>query len=753
LQRGLDSVENEYRGSDAFNLSAFYALGFGVLRNDETSFRYLAIAAAVGYQPAMFYYRAFLDNGLLPLDTDGDSLREEHPINQLPTSYLSIPQETRAQEQIRRAYKYWITQSVENATIRGYQIAITGVTIDKLLATADIDKLHNLEVEMKIDGKFHYRPLLHHLARHDENLVADLLRKGAIGSSLGPNDETLLHVACECGSMKLVETLLELEPEMVRRNTRDGVSPLHWLFMFENSDISTVAKHLVDLGAFPTGVGVKFLRELNLVFTGPAIHWAIMARNIHAVEALINLKVDLNADNYLPPDCLNYSPFAIDIATSLLMPEMVQLLASHGALLHNRKGDPTLASIDHVGDTIDPFRLWLYHGQNVELAAQQTIQVLLNYGASLEAPCNISENIASPIENIVARTTCLDSVLKQFLGFGPGVTKETINIAAKSLRHDSFNNEKMIVLLEYCSNRLDSQSFLDGCVIALSSCVKDGTAAAARAILARLGAAAKKTIDEENLIHMAAESDDPEMIRLLEEHGGDIDLDADGTPAGTAAMYSKRKALNFLLSRGARLMSSPSAHTSTILHDIVWNTSSPYESEKTLEMVCDRFRDKVALVVNAYDDRGLTVLHQAIIWGNIRNVSRLMLHLHADDRNVRDTDVSPLYLAALCKAYPPWVVLQQGKQVLIEYRKSMDAIIDYLQDTMNLPAPKSIVKVPEIMNAWRTPQHSLWGPNDQIGEWYMNVSYGNTSSDRVKWWGVQWRPQQPETNGGDGKHD
>jgi ankyrin repeat protein len=720
LQKGYDDELNDYRGLDAFNISALYALGYGVPQDYDISFKYLKAASSLSHQPAMFYCRAFVDNGLFSYDTSPDSVLK-HSQDFEP----SMPQELHASHQIRTTHLYWCNQSVTSATIRGHCIPLTGVTLEKLLEIADIDNVHKLEVELDIDGDIKQKPLLHHLLRSDQQLFNILLRKGAVGLSRAHNSDSLLHVACESGSTKLVNTLLELHPELARYNHTQGISPLHWLFMFEDSDIPLMAKVLAGRGASTTRVGVRFLREANLVFSGPPIHWAIMARNACAVQAMIDLGVDLNKYSTLSPDVMNYPRYTIDVAASLLMPEMVQLLADHGALLSNRKKLPATTAIGHVGDTVDAFRLWLYHGKDVGKATQKTIKVLLDCGAVLEEFSNETKR------DNYTWTTCFPSVLEQFLLFEPKVSKVTVRFAAISLQHDPFNSTKLSMILDYCAAKMDEDLFLEACSLSLPLCIRDGSLSAVEAILSRLGDATGAIIDEQNLIHMAANTDHPNMIKLLVSYGGDINLDEDGTAAGTAAMYSKRNALKYLLSHGAILTGGDC----TILHDIVSDATPRYESEKTLEMMCDCFRDLAIPIVNEYDSRGFTALHEAILWGNVKNVSRLMVYLNADGRNIDGTDVSPLYLVALLQEHPPWVILQQGERNINNYRKSLEAISDYLQNTMGLVPPESIVEVPEIMRFWTLPRLSVWRPVDRLSEWYRSFKPRKTVG-QGGWWGV-----------------
>ena len=740
LGNSSKSTQEDTRALDTFNLAAFHALGFGALQDDEKSLQCLVEAAKLGHQPALFYCRAFLENGILRKESLDTSTLIGHPFLSLSGVVSTMQSESEAAYQIRSAHTYWIRQSVPHIFLHD-DVTITELTAERLLSIIDIGQFHHLEIELEVEGKLRQRPVLHHLARINPELVEELLQKGVDGSAVAADNETLLHVACESGSLQLVQTLLNFHPDLARINTRDGLSPLHWLFMFEDSEIPKAASALGSLALLHNMIAVRFLHDLNLVFSGPPLHWAIMARNVTAVQALIDLGVNLNKMTYLPPDCLNYPPYPVDVASAFLMPEMVRLLQAHGAhLIHE---DQETAAINHVGDTLDPFRLWLYHGRNVDEMAQETVRLLLEPDSELVAP-NLK---ATAVSNLISRTSCHASVLRHFLRFQPSVSEETLIFAATSFRHDSHNGEEMAIIHDYCSSHMGPKEFHDGCIDALAICAEDGTVGAAKVILDRLGDLAKAAIDENGLIHKAAEYDHIDMIELLLAKGGDINMDRDGTPAATAAFCCKRKALRYLLSHGAKVVTSGSDGPYTILHDIVSNANPVYESETTLKMICEEFVDLVKPIVDTYDRRGLTALHEAIVWANLKNIGRLMVNLHAKPLNIQDKDICPLGLVQLCKGFPPWLITQQGERALLEYQKSMDSVSEYLQLTIGLIPPKSVVSDENVMLAWRKPEASSWRPSDGISDWYNPDKRSDTTSDRVKWWGVIWRANMADTEG------
>lgn len=727
MRKGAEDIENPCHGSDSFNLAALYALGLGVPQDEEASLEYLVASAASGYLPAVFYCASYQANGLLKsssLETVDERICFTSLIGDDTPPLLENPH---AATRIRITHKFWLRTSSVDVFIHGHKTALQGITLETLLQQASIETLHTLQVEGRTPtGNVFRKPLLHHIALHDPILMELVLRRGAEGSILTHDNESLLHVACECGCVKLVELLLEVYPKLAQQNTKTGISPLHWLFMFDDAEIPVVAQMLGERGASTEQVGVKFLQELNIIFAGPPINWAITARNICAVRAVISLGIDVNLYTRLPANCSNFPPYAIDLAASLLLPEITEVLAAHGALVDGRAEDPDLPAIGNVGDKFDPFVLWLYHGNGIGSATRMTIEVLLKYGASLE----------DHVEDILTFTTHNPSVLEQFLRFNPKITNETISMAAMSSRHDPLNCKKMDMILDYCATHLDKYSFRLHCIEALPICVGDGSISAVQSLLRRLGNNTRAVVDDHGLLHVAAENDHVDMIDLLLSHGGSLNLDSGSTPAGTAAFHSKRQALGFLLSRGADMTHDDC----TILHDIVSNSSPAHESEETLKMVCSRFRDSAVVVVNDYNSQGFTALHAAVVWGSIKNVSRLILELNADGRNIKNSNLSPTDVAAFCMNQPPGAVLRGGIHSVIAYKKSMRSIIDYLESSIGLPAPKPVVSSEMLEDFLNAPQADA-SRHYIESEWYTDIRHRYiTKPNPVRWWGIWWKP-------------
>ncbi|KAK8050541.1 hypothetical protein PG994_012271 [Apiospora phragmitis] len=236
----------------------------------------------------------------------------------------------------------------------------------------------------------------------------------------------------------------------------------------------------------------------------------------------------------------------------------------------------------------------------------------------------------------------------------------------------------MTLMSDYYAQNLRRESFMDECRATIRACAQDGTIAAGRVILSQLSPDAGKVIGEEELVRLAAENDQSEMIELLLQHRANIDHDTRGTPAAAAAAFCKRKALGVLLRRDASLLSLPSTQSeTTLLHEITAGTSSQMESELTMNLIKEEFCNRFDRVVDNFDDRGLTALHQAVIWSSGANVENLLL-LGATDCPVRGTTVTTTGLAQLALEQPPWLIAQQGHRRVEKYKHEVETYIRVL---------------------------------------------------------------------------
>lgn len=586
---------------------------------------------------------------------------------------------------------------------------------DVLLSNISI--LHELTVDLNVNEVLYTLPLLHHLITSHPDTAEILIRKGVNVEALTDRHVSLLNIACSVGSIQIVRILLEFCPELAQQPSIDGVSPIHWLFMFDDSEIPSIAKLLVDNGAGFLAHGIVELVDFNLVLSGLPLHWAIMARNTSAVSALIKLGANPNEFYFQMHDYMMYPVHAIDLAVCLHLPEIVQTLIDSGAVIDDRSEYSVSPALHHIGESNDPFRTFLLHGSFYKTAARETIETLLANGSAVDA---LSFDGITALQYFAGRSTWQLYVIEALLDLEPSVTtggesfRCPIVFAAIALRHDRVNSAKMKLLVKYAATHLKSEEFEGACTEALSRCTQDGTLGAARAILEVMNSPANQVIEDLELVHLAAKYDQVEMINFLLRLGASPNLDTGrGTPSVYAAAMGKRRALGALLQQGASVKSMPTTDWQrTILHEIVSPMKSAVQSFKTMEFVHERFRDLFVPVVDNYDSSGYTALHLAIIWGNLKNTAMLLELFGASPSNVEHTDISPESLIAVLKQQPPCLYVEQGALVTEEYLSTLGEITDYLCGPHGLERSQITPKTQDLDIFWTRPEPHLWEEND-----------------------------------------
>jgi ankyrin repeat protein len=713
-------------GQYAFNLAACYALGFGVRMCTQEAFHYLELSAKQNYVPAKVLQTAFNNNGLIQKVAPNDDIFSQY-LDELERELLQVPPLLRFTARIRRFYKNQFAQMANYPmTIAELGITSQGLDAIKNILLAETPILHELDVILDVGQNRIRTPLMHYLINSHQEFAEILLQKGVNGNFLTEHNVSLLNIACAAGAFQITQLLVELFPSLTSATSKNGISPLHLLFMFSESEIPLIAKLLVENNAPFLANGVMDLHDFSLILSGLPLHWAILTRSTSAVRALLDLGADVNQGSYAQLDHLQYPEFAVDIAVSLHMPEMVQLLTKRGALIFDRPEDSVPPALHYIGEAIEPFFIWLLHGNLYKEAAQKTVQVLLNAGLHVNMCSDDNINV---LQYAATRANHQTYVLETILGLGPSVTtgndasRSPIYLTSTAMQHDRLNSEKMKLVVDYSQEHLSSEEFKGACREALKNCAQHGTIGAASVIIATLGVDSKAIIEEEQLMHLAAEHDEPEMIRLLLDAGVDINFSSDGTSAASAAARGKKKALKFLLSNGSTVLSMRSHDDEdTILHDIVGPLMSPAKSSVTLSFVQENFQDLFTPVVDNYNMFGFTALHEAIIWGNLRNMVILLEHFEAHPRNVKNTDISPTTLITFLKADPPGYYIQQGELALRGYQETLDAMLDYLCETCELQPPNTNAAATALNNYWtHWPDNRLLAHGDITAWWRVRV--------------------------------
>ncbi|KAJ5747077.1 uncharacterized protein N7511_008773 [Penicillium nucicola] len=217
------------------------------------------------------------------------------------------------------------------------------------------------------------------------------------------NGETPLYKAFQAGHAKVIEILLD-HGASASCQTRQKLTPLHWLLMIPDSSVHRIAKRMVEKGAVVNAVMEPLIKEnsggfpekiqiLHYPFElpfGTPFHWACFFRNITAMDTLISLGANINAVYH----GLDTSTTPLALTAYFGEPTIAKYLISHGAdgtLVDSMKRN-TLHGItkyfpDRHGYLPHHWHYWIRHGAWENHTAQMTglVKVLVDAGAEINA--------------------------------------------------------------------------------------------------------------------------------------------------------------------------------------------------------------------------------------------------------------------------------------------------------------------------------------------------------------------------------
>lgn len=293
-----------------------------------------------------------------------------------PLFYLSAAMDQEFEEIMRNGeisphdYYSWKIRRFEKvhgetnglAEIHAYGKVYAGI---EKLPLADLCEHWTLEngfptIEIKVqDGSLLERPLLHHaIACHNLDIVETLLNLGISPQTQDDSGNTALHIACQHGYGDLTKLLVKQKANASVGN-KTGSTPLHWLWMFEDSDIAQIAELLVKnaeadvnarMKASESTVDALFLH----IISGTPLHSAISVRNAKAVQVLIDKGANVNVRPF------GHGETPLELAAMLHLSDIAEILLRHGAnIRHELNEGPWV--LHHVGRHVQPLRR--YHEQ------------------------------------------------------------------------------------------------------------------------------------------------------------------------------------------------------------------------------------------------------------------------------------------------------------------------------------------------------------------------------------------------------
>ena len=158
-------------------------------------------------------------------------------------------------------------------------------------------------------------------------LIKFIIEIGISVNILDKYNGTLLIAACRGGHAPVVEYLIAngANPRLRQEN---GVSPFHWMMMFQDSDIIPVMELMKS--KHPNAMNSTVVKAIEfpdhvLNLEGSPIHFAVSARNLVLTKALLDAGAQYGTHHLF--DWSHLSP--LDIAVANHCPEMTDLLLSY----------------------------------------------------------------------------------------------------------------------------------------------------------------------------------------------------------------------------------------------------------------------------------------------------------------------------------------------------------------------------------------------------------------------------------------
>lgn len=466
--------------------------------------------------------------------------------------------------------------------------------------------------------------------------------------------------ASRCGDASMVQLICAHCDKLVYDERL--ITPLHWLIMFEESEVVSVAKALIcgasadqaglcraNINSIPTAEpGTLFIPEHCLELFGTPLHWAVRTRNLKLVEILVELGADINARTEIPELMTTYfhrpqrpSLSPLDIAVAFHLPEIVARLLDLGAKWEGggRAFNESQPAFLHIGLASVPFSRYIVHGKQCRDALKKTIRVLDERGYNINETDFIGND---PITVALSNCDCEPYIIEELILAGAipshvGQRNSQYShymesaiemvISNASLRRYSVGNLRL--LLPYVRNINDCNLFGFN---ATHSAAVGGSEAMVEVLSSVEGfdidAPMSTSTDARrramSALHLAAIFGHPEVINLLVRKGANMEIldELLYTPLLSATLLRKIKAVDALIELGANVFIKSPQVRGTVLHEATAGWSSGYSMVKHLLTKHSRLQEDS--IINAIDYVGRTALHKAAYFGDYEAVEILL---------------------------------------------------------------------------------------------------------------------------------
>jgi hypothetical protein len=206
--------------------------------------------------------------------------------------------------------------------------------------------------------------------------------------------ETPLLVACRCGQSLAVRYLLHLGANP-RLADNAGITPLHWLSLFEDGEMRGISQLLSDAGAVVDAVTTSVLdlpeHCLNFQPGCTPLHYAVGMRSLAAVKTLLSFGANPFSEAELSFAFHGYRLTPLHFAVCLhfheIVEELLRVPGTSSNVLFRRIDEvgkkASAVSIVHLvsvrfvmPSVMAPFAHWVVHGKHYEEALEKTLKAI-----------------------------------------------------------------------------------------------------------------------------------------------------------------------------------------------------------------------------------------------------------------------------------------------------------------------------------------------------------------------------------------
>lgn len=424
-------------------------------------------------------------------------------------------------------------------------------------------------------------------------------------NSRDENRATPLIAACRGGHAEVVHLLIDHGADPWKQQ-RNGVSPLHWLMMFEDDQVHRVLEILTRTHNAMVMDSVV-VEPVEIPAHGLGLRWspvdfAVAARNMIVTKALLDAGASMKGGSSTP----------LNIAVANHCPEMTKLILSY------RQPSWQLTPFLHLGE-VSTLKLMLLHGDQRRQNMDQTAQEVLNsayydvnqkdsdgYTALAEAirvtPCDVDRNVFECL---------LDSGAK----LDVPINKLMYSLLAR-------DDGRARVILDF----LIARGAVDATPQLLTAAIVHGNRAILESVLAT-GIDVNNSIDElPPLFTAVLFSNNAPAVEALISRGADVNKIFDFEPERKSALEmclalpeGDGQMIDALINGGASLTTPDGT---TIVHQAC-QVPARVKGAHVLSHLLKK-HPQIQLMVNSEDDDGFRPIHVACFCGNLEAVSILL---------------------------------------------------------------------------------------------------------------------------------